>query len=181
MPASGEPTPDGKRLLAGTIAAASPAVLVAHWRAFLATAAQGGYIARYRGDTLSLETAADASALALDLHARVVSHETLAKPYLTLTSGRHPTPYLNLTYETGHKTLARSLGRPLARLTSNFFRLPPAEDVISGDARGSATSRPPHQGAYADRDLPKYLILFDCFSNSLPLTRRISSSRKVRS
>ena len=88
MPASGEPTPDGKRLLAGTIAAASPAVLVAHWRAFLATAAQGGYIARYRGETLSLETAADASALALDLHARVVSHETLAEPYPTLTSGR---------------------------------------------------------------------------------------------
>jgi hypothetical protein len=49
----------------GTIAAASPAELVAHWRAFLATAATGVYIARYRGETLSLETAAEAAHIAL--------------------------------------------------------------------------------------------------------------------
>jgi hypothetical protein len=56
---------DGKRLLAGAIAAASQAELVAYWRAFLATAARGVYIARYRGETLSLETAAEAAHFAL--------------------------------------------------------------------------------------------------------------------
>jgi hypothetical protein len=58
-------TDDGRRLPAGTIAAASPAELVAHWRAFLATAARGVYIAYYRGETLGLETAAEAAHAAL--------------------------------------------------------------------------------------------------------------------
>ncbi len=51
---------DGRRLLAGSIEAASPAELVAKWRAFLATAARGAYIATYRGSTIGLEAAAEA-------------------------------------------------------------------------------------------------------------------------
>jgi hypothetical protein len=60
-------TDDGRRLLAGTIAAAaaSPAELVGHWRAFLATAARGVYIAHYRGETLGVEAAAEAAHAAL--------------------------------------------------------------------------------------------------------------------
>jgi predicted ArsR family transcriptional regulator len=54
-------TDDGRRLLAGRIEASSPAELVAHWRAFLATAAHGVYVAHYRGATLGLETAAEAA------------------------------------------------------------------------------------------------------------------------
>lgn len=58
-------TDDGRRLLAGTIAAGSPAELVAHWVAFLATATRGVYIAYYRGETLGLEAAAEAAHVAL--------------------------------------------------------------------------------------------------------------------
>lgn len=58
-------TDDGRRLPAGTIAAASPAELVAHWRAFLATSARGVYIAYYRGETLGIETATEAAHRAL--------------------------------------------------------------------------------------------------------------------
>ena len=58
-------TDDGRRLFSGTIAAASPVKLVAHWRAFLATAPRGVYIAHYRGETLGLEAAAEAAHVAL--------------------------------------------------------------------------------------------------------------------
>jgi hypothetical protein len=56
-------TVDGRRLLAGTIEAASPAEFVAHWQAFLAT--RGVYIAYYRGETLALDAAAQAAHVAL--------------------------------------------------------------------------------------------------------------------
>jgi len=52
---------DGRRLLATTIKAGSPAELVALWRAFLATAASGTYVAHYRGETLALEAANEAA------------------------------------------------------------------------------------------------------------------------
>jgi hypothetical protein len=55
----------GRRLLAGTIQAASPAELVTLWRAFLATAAPGAYAACYRGETLGLEPADEAAYTAL--------------------------------------------------------------------------------------------------------------------
>jgi hypothetical protein len=58
-------TEDGRRLLAGRIEASSPAELVAHWRAFLATAARGVYVAHYRGATLALEEASEAAHVAL--------------------------------------------------------------------------------------------------------------------
>jgi hypothetical protein len=56
---------DGRRLLAGTIEAASPTELVTRWQAFLATAARGVYIAHYRGETLGLEAATEAAHAAL--------------------------------------------------------------------------------------------------------------------
>ena len=56
---------DGRRLLAGTIRAGSPAELVARWRSFLATAARGVYVARYRGEVLVLEAADEAAYAAL--------------------------------------------------------------------------------------------------------------------
>jgi hypothetical protein len=58
-------TDDGRHLLAGTIEAASSAELVTHWRAFLATAARGVYIAHYRGETLGLEAATESAHAAL--------------------------------------------------------------------------------------------------------------------
>jgi hypothetical protein len=54
-------TDDGRRLLAGTIEAASPVEVVAKWRAFLATASHGVYVATYRGATLGLEMSAEAA------------------------------------------------------------------------------------------------------------------------
>ena len=45
---------DGRRLFAGSIRASSPADLVLRWQLFLATAARGVYIARYRGEELGL-------------------------------------------------------------------------------------------------------------------------------
>jgi hypothetical protein len=45
---------DGRRLLAGSIRASSPADLVLRWQLFLTTAARGMYIATYRGDQLGL-------------------------------------------------------------------------------------------------------------------------------
>jgi hypothetical protein len=56
---------DGRRLLAATIKAGSPAELVALWRAFLATAARGTYVAHYRGEVLGLEQAGEAAYMAL--------------------------------------------------------------------------------------------------------------------
>ena len=56
---------DGRHLLAGTIKAGSPAELVARWRSFLATAACGVYVARYRGEILGLEAADEAAYAAL--------------------------------------------------------------------------------------------------------------------
>ena len=50
---------------AGTIKAGSPAELVARWRSFLATAACGVYVARYRGEILGLEAADEAAYAAL--------------------------------------------------------------------------------------------------------------------
>lgn len=59
-------TEDGRRLLAGTIAAASPVELVAKWRTFLATAPRGVYVATYRGVTLlGIEAADEAAHVAL--------------------------------------------------------------------------------------------------------------------
>ena len=52
---------DGRRLLAGTFEAGSPAELVALWHAFLATAACGTYVAYYRGEVLGLEPADEAA------------------------------------------------------------------------------------------------------------------------
>jgi len=49
----------------GTIEAGSPAELVTVWRAFLATAARGMYVALYRGSILGLEPADEASYTAL--------------------------------------------------------------------------------------------------------------------
>jgi hypothetical protein len=40
---------DGRRLLAGTLEAGSPAELVTLWSVFLATASRGTYAACYRG------------------------------------------------------------------------------------------------------------------------------------
>ena len=45
---------DGRRLFGGSIRASSPADLVLRWQLFLATAARGVYIARYRGAELGL-------------------------------------------------------------------------------------------------------------------------------
>jgi hypothetical protein len=45
-------TDDSRRLLAGTIEAASPLELVTKWQAFLATAERGAYVAYYRGETI---------------------------------------------------------------------------------------------------------------------------------
>jgi hypothetical protein len=56
---------DGRRLLAATIKVGSPAELAALWRAFLATAARGTYIAHYRGETLGLEAVGEAGFSAL--------------------------------------------------------------------------------------------------------------------
>ena len=56
---------DGRRLLAGTIEAGSPAELITLWRAFLATAVRGTYAACYRGETLGLEPAGEAAYAAL--------------------------------------------------------------------------------------------------------------------
>jgi hypothetical protein len=56
---------DGRKLFAGTIEAGSPAELVARWRAFLATATRGVYVARYRGTTIGIDTADEAAHLAL--------------------------------------------------------------------------------------------------------------------
>ena len=54
-----------RHLLAGTIRAGSPAELVARWRSFLATAARGIYVARYRGEVLGLDAADEAAYAAL--------------------------------------------------------------------------------------------------------------------
>ena len=56
---------DGRRLLAGTIQAGSSAELVARRRSFLATAARGVYVARYRGEVLGLDAADEAAYAAL--------------------------------------------------------------------------------------------------------------------
>ena len=56
---------DGRKLFAGTIQAGSPLELVTLWRAFLATAARGVYVAHYRGVTLGLEAADEASHVAM--------------------------------------------------------------------------------------------------------------------
>jgi hypothetical protein len=56
---------DGRRLLAGTLEAASPAELVAKWRMFLATAPRGAYVAWYREETLGAEASTEAAHLAL--------------------------------------------------------------------------------------------------------------------
>jgi hypothetical protein len=50
---------DGRRIAAGTINATTPAELVAKWQAFLATADDGVYVARYRGESLGTAAAAD--------------------------------------------------------------------------------------------------------------------------
>jgi len=56
---------DGRRLLAGTIVAATPAELVIKWSAFLATSERGVYFATYRGSFLGPEPARDSEAGAL--------------------------------------------------------------------------------------------------------------------
>jgi hypothetical protein len=56
---------DGRRILAGTLQAGSPAELVMRWRAFLATATPGAYADCYRGETLGLEPADEAAYTAL--------------------------------------------------------------------------------------------------------------------
>jgi hypothetical protein len=56
---------DGRLLLAGTLRAGSPAELVTLWRAFLATAARGTYVAHYRGEILGLGAADEAAYTAL--------------------------------------------------------------------------------------------------------------------
>jgi hypothetical protein len=43
---------DGRRIAAGAFRASSPTGLDANWQLFLATAAQGLYLATYRGVTL---------------------------------------------------------------------------------------------------------------------------------
>ena len=58
-------TDDGRRLQAGTIQATSPTEVVARWRAFLATATRGVYVAHYRGSTIALDAADEASHMAL--------------------------------------------------------------------------------------------------------------------
>ena len=55
---------NGRRLLAATVKAESPAEHSALWRAFLATATRGTYIAHYRGETLGLEAVGEAAYLA---------------------------------------------------------------------------------------------------------------------
>jgi hypothetical protein len=57
---------DGRKLLAGTIEAATPAELVIKWSALLATSERGVYFATYRGSFLGPEPARenDAGALA---------------------------------------------------------------------------------------------------------------------
>jgi len=56
---------DGRRLLAGTIEAGSPAELLTLWRVFLGTAARGTYAASYRGESHGLEPAGEAIYTAL--------------------------------------------------------------------------------------------------------------------
>jgi hypothetical protein len=53
---------DGRRLLAGTIVAATPAELVIKWSAFLATSERGVYFATYRGSFLGPEPARESDA-----------------------------------------------------------------------------------------------------------------------
>ena len=45
---------DGRRLAAGAIRGSSQDDLAAHWQLFLATAAQGLYVANYRGVQLGM-------------------------------------------------------------------------------------------------------------------------------
>ncbi|HEX2335763.1 MAG TPA: hypothetical protein VHI72_04755 [Hyphomicrobiaceae bacterium] len=52
---------DGRRLAAGAIRASSQDDLAAHWQLFLATAAQGLYVANYRGVQLGMAMVTAAS------------------------------------------------------------------------------------------------------------------------
>ena len=53
---------DGRRLPAGAIRASSQDDLAAHWQLFLATAAQGLYVASYRGVQLGTALVREAGA-----------------------------------------------------------------------------------------------------------------------
>ena len=56
---------DGRKLFAGTIAAADPRELVIKWSVFLATAERGVYFATYRGSFVDPESALESDAGAL--------------------------------------------------------------------------------------------------------------------